>query len=403
MSNSISRLKNTDSLSQWAEKINAVINTLELFAATSGTFTSNLPTISDLIVYDGSWQNKTLIGDIVIDTTFSSVSEVKFRVNPTLITDRTAYTNPDSVNDYLLIYDNAAGVLKKIAPTFVARPGGSANQVQFNLGGTNFMGATGFTFDGTRLAVPTISVNGNTIHTNEVTNRVGINNSTPNHTLDVAGDISTSGIYRIGNTSVLSSTTLGSSVVNSSLTTLGTIVSLSAGTGTFSGAVGVLSLTSSTSVTTNTLSVVAGATIGGILTSGSFSTTGTAALGNTSITGTLTTTGEVNLSTTTGVIRSGPQGNATIVGDYVPTASSISLTLGLGYLIRANGITLTLPNSGRIDGDRISFVPFSNSINNYTINRNGATIMGLAENLIVDIYAPFSLQWDGTANNWVIA
>ena len=55
---------------------------------------------------------------------------------------------------------------------------------------------------------------------------LGIANSTPNHPLDVTGDINTSTDYNIGSTQVLSGTTLGSTVVNSSLTSIGTLTSL---------------------------------------------------------------------------------------------------------------------------------------------------------------------------------
>ena len=60
---------------------------------------------------------------------------------------------------------------------------------------------------------------------------IGSNVAVPNYTLEVAGDInSTTGVYRIGGTSVLSSNTLGTGVVSSSLTSVGTI-----GTGVWQG------------------------------------------------------------------------------------------------------------------------------------------------------------------------
>jgi hypothetical protein len=58
---------------------------------------------------------------------------------------------------------------------------------------------------------------------------IGSNVAVPNFTLEVAGDTNiTTGVYRIGSTSVLSNNTLGTGVVNSSLTSVGTI-----GTGTW--------------------------------------------------------------------------------------------------------------------------------------------------------------------------
>ena len=139
-------------------------------------------------------------------------------------------------------------------------------------------------------------------------------------------------------------------------------------------------------------------------------TSGNVGIGTTSpsytldVNGTTRLSGVPILSATTGVIKSGPQGNANIIGDFVPVSTSISVSVGLGYLVRANSITLTLPSSaGLADGDKISFVPSSTSINNYTIGRNNSTIMGSASDLIVNVYAPFSLQWDGTGSNWVLA
>ena len=63
---------------------------------------------------------------------------------------------------------------------------------------------------------------------------VGVNNTSPSYHMDVSGDINTTNEYRINSTSVLNATTLGSGVVNSSLTSVGTLDSLSvAGLTTF--------------------------------------------------------------------------------------------------------------------------------------------------------------------------
>lgn len=55
---------------------------------------------------------------------------------------------------------------------------------------------------------------------------VGIGTATPGHKLDVNGNINSTGTYKISGTDVLTSTALGSSVVNSSLTSLGTLTDL---------------------------------------------------------------------------------------------------------------------------------------------------------------------------------
>ncbi len=57
----------------------------------------------------------------------------------------------------------------------------------------------------------------------------GIGTGGPTAKLDVAGDVNTSTDYNIGGTQVLSSATLGSGVVNSSLTNLGTLTNLTMG------------------------------------------------------------------------------------------------------------------------------------------------------------------------------
>lgn len=60
----------------------------------------------------------------------------------------------------------------------------------------------------------------------DTSGNVGINQVSPNYKLDVSGDINNSGDYRISGTSVLNNNTLGSSIINSSLTSVGTLTSL---------------------------------------------------------------------------------------------------------------------------------------------------------------------------------
>jgi len=402
MPSTISRLKNTDSLGQWADKINALIGSLESFLATGGTFTSSASvTSSDLLVYDAGWKNKTLIGEIVIDTTFSSASQFKYKIEPTAISNRTAITSVEANADYLLIWDATDSALKKVNPQYIASPGGSAGQVQFNQGGTTFMGATGFTFNGTRLSVPTLSVNTNTIYVDEVNGRVGIGNSTPAYTLDVTGNTNTSVAYLIGGTSVLSATTLGSGVVNSSLTSLGTITTLNAGTGTFSGSISGLSLTVSNAVSTATLS-----TSGNVGVGGTFGATGAvtfgstlAVTGNTTVGGTFGATGAATFSSSvavTGVLT----GRRNIIG-ITTGATAVAQT---NYVIGATGLTVTLPASPT-NGDVIGFIPANSSIINYTIARNGRYIMNVDENLTINVCTPFNLAYVATtgATGWVLS
>ena len=64
------------------------------------------------------------------------------------------------------------------------------------------------------------------LHWDNINNRMGIGTNTPTVPLDVVGDINTSTDYNIGNTQVLSLTTLGSGVTSSSLTSVGGLSSL---------------------------------------------------------------------------------------------------------------------------------------------------------------------------------
>lgn len=87
-------------------------------------------------------------------------------------------------------------------------PGGSSGFVQFNDAGT-FGGDAGFTYN---KDTDTVSI-GNGLIVTGVTTSGGVNVTTGND-------------YKINGTSVLTSTTLGSGVVNSSLTSVGTLVNL---------------------------------------------------------------------------------------------------------------------------------------------------------------------------------
>jgi len=71
-----------------------------------------------------------------------------------------------------------------------------------------------------------LTVDTNTLYVQSASDRVGINTLTPSYTLDVSGDINTTSDYKVSGTTVLNSTTLGSSIVNSSLTSVGTLNNL---------------------------------------------------------------------------------------------------------------------------------------------------------------------------------
>jgi hypothetical protein len=67
-------------------------------------------------------------------------------------------------------------------------------------------------------------------------------------------------------------------------------------------------------------------------------------------------------------------------------------------------VTITLPASPSI-GDNVTFIDYTGSFNtnNLTFNRNGKLIMGLAEDLIIDVpHAANFLIYSGSTNGWKI-
>jgi len=66
----------------------------------------------------------------------------------------------------------------------------------------------------------------NTLSIDTKTQNVGINNSNPLQTLDIIGNINTSTNYNVDSIEVLSKTTLGQTIINSSLTEVGILNSL---------------------------------------------------------------------------------------------------------------------------------------------------------------------------------
>ena len=338
MPSTISRLKSTDSLGQWASKTNQIIDTVEGFLSTSGSITSG-NTLNYIATYSGStWVGYPASGDV---SAAISGGNLVFTLTTAAFTGKTVTSSITPASDLILIY--SGGAVKTVTPVTLATPGGSNNYVQYNNSGA-FGGASGFTFASGVLSVPTgLNVNTNNLFVGS--SKVGIGTGSPATALDVYGNISISG------TQVLSSTTLGSGVVNSSLTSVGTLGSL-----TVTGTASVGSLSSSGSVQGASLNITGAATVTGVLT------------GRTNVVNQSTSLNPVVAQTT--------------------------------YAIGANSITLTLPGSPTT-GDRIGFRPASSSINSYTVARNGNTIMGLSSDLTVDTAAPFDLLYNGTG--WVLS
>jgi len=354
---STSRLKSSDSLAQWAQKTNQLADQVDVISATSGSIGGSGYTSGQIAAYGTSWINYTPGADL---SSAISGGNINFTITPAAFTNKSAITSVDAANDYLLIYQNSSGLVKKVNPQYIATPGGSTTFVQFNNAGA-FGGSSGFTFSAGVLTVPT----GLTINTNNLYvagGKVGIGNVIPAQPLDVTGNIATSTAYYVGGNSVLSATTLGSGILNSGLTSVGTLSAL-----TVTGA-GVFNST---------------------LASASLSTTGAATVGTTlGVTGAATFSSSVIVS---GILT----GNQNVVTAAVGNNTLVANTI---YNIGSTGV-MTLPTPGST-GVFVGFRPKDSTINNYSVT--GSTgIMGVAPPLVVDKAAPFDLVYTGLG--WVLA
>lgn len=267
MANSVSRLKSTDSLAQWADKLNLLMDSVDSFTQTSGSITTTSPATKDLAVYNSGWKNYALTGDLTLNLSGSTLTT---KIEDTFISGRTDLgAGVASASDYILIFDASEVAGARIKKTLVSNiqtstsVAGSNTQLQFNDAGS-FGGATGviytkgtntfkaygpvetgaITVTGTGSISGNLTVKTNVLFVDTTNNRVGVNN-TPSYPLDITGNINTSSAYLIGGVQVLSSTTLANTVTSAAgLTTIGTLSSLSvSGGATISGALSANSLT----------------------------------------------------------------------------------------------------------------------------------------------------------------
>ena len=219
MATTVSRLKNTDSLVQWADKVNDLISTLETFLTNSGSFASVSPTSSHIVVYNGSsWINYTTAdGDMQWGVYAGATG---FYAKARLISGATSIGGSvDKSNDYLLLYDASEGQLRKVTPQDVSSPGGSDTQIQFNDSGS-FLGATAFiynkstgkvtlnsAFSGTVKLDGDLAVDTNVLKVDTTNNRVGINKTSPSYDLDVTGNVNVaSGAFKLEGVTALART-----------------------------------------------------------------------------------------------------------------------------------------------------------------------------------------------------
>lgn len=93
-------------------------------------------------------------------------------------------------------------------------------------------------------------------------------------------------------------------------------------------------------------------------------------------------------------------------GGILPsTAKTTSFTAVAGncYIIDGNSIVVTLPTTASL-GDTITFVAGNSTFTGFSVGRNGLKIMGLAEDMTVDItFFPFTLRYYDATNGWRFA
>jgi hypothetical protein len=156
---------------------------------------------------------------------------------------------------------------------------------------------------------------------------VGINTDSPAHTLDVLGNVNTSETYKIGGNTALTSSMLGPSVTNSSLTTLGNLSSLNV-----SGNVALTGLSA-----LSTTNVVFLTPSSGALTYGTLSLDVlTGNLNATNITGTLLTAAQPNITSVGNLSSLNVTGNV--------TAGNVSGTTLSGTFLEGTLQTADQPN-----------------------------------------------------------
>jgi hypothetical protein len=243
----------------------------------------------------------------------------------------------------------------------VAYAGGTIQSIvsptEFNVSGT--FGATGSITltiggaDDTTADGAGITVKGATDKTFNYTN--ASTSWTSNQDLNLV----TGKVYEINGTSVLSSTTLGSAVVNSSLTSVGTIA-----TGTWNGTA-IAGQYGGTGVANTGKTITLG---GNLTTSGAFATTLTAT-GTTSVTlptsGTLLTTAGSGSSLTFGTGSLSLAGNLTTSGAFTTTLTATANT------------SVTLPTTGTLVNTAVATLSSLASVGTITTGVWNGTAIGL--------------------------
>jgi fibronectin-binding autotransporter adhesin len=201
--------------------------------------------------------------------------------------------------------------------------------------------------------------NAELLHINSNKN-VGIGfatNETVNYRLDISGGaVNTDTNYNINGTNVLDSTTLGSNIVNSSLTNLGTLTSLNVNGNTQTTSLGV----DGNSTLTGTLDVTDNTTLSTVTTTGQATLESALVTNNTSLS-TVSTSGLATLDSASIANNITVGGNLSVTGN-----SSLSTVSTTGQAILNSAIITnnTTTNSLNVTGDVISDTFTVDSTNN---------------------------------------
>ena len=106
MANTTSRLLNTDSLVQWAQKLNQLADQVDAISSASGSITGTFAA-NNITAYNGSsWLPYAVSNDLSLSL---SSPNANFTLTAAAITGKTEVTSTDFDNDYILIYNASAG------------------------------------------------------------------------------------------------------------------------------------------------------------------------------------------------------------------------------------------------------------------------------------------------------
>jgi hypothetical protein len=208
---------NTNLTTGYTYKINGS-DVLSSTSLGSGVTSSSLTSV-------GTLNNLTISGDLIVDTNTFRIDTSNNRVgilntSPTYTLDVSGNTNLSSGYTYKI---NGTDVLSS-----TSLGSGVISSSLTSVGTLNSLDVSGITNLSTTNIFGDLTIDNNVLKVDTFNNRVGILNTSPTYALDVSGNTNlTSGYtYKIGGNDVLSSTTLGSSILTSSLTSVGTLNNL---------------------------------------------------------------------------------------------------------------------------------------------------------------------------------